>query len=92
MGWARQESAVPSFPWRAPPGWLWREGRYCRWVEVEHLGAGELPRAQAVEAEYRAVEDVAGPGLAVLPPQHDDLLAGCGDHVRVQAPKGGGGL
>ena len=61
-------------------------------VEIEHLGAGELSVADAVEAEDGAVETVAGGIEASLVPKHDDRVAASCDDARIEALLGARGL
>ena len=61
------------------------EGDDSGGIEIEHLGAGELATAKAIETQDGRVDVVPGRADALLPPvDHDFFLAGS-HHAGLQA-------
>src|SRR6266478_8331560 len=61
------------------------EGNDSGGIEIEHLGAGELATAKAIETQDGGVDAVSGGADALLPPVDHDLFLAGSDHARLQA-------
>src|SRR2546425_565987 len=64
------------------------EGDDSGGIEIEHLGAGELATAKAIETQDGGVDAVSGGADAFLPPVDHDLFVAGSHHTRLQAAVG----
>src|SRR5712691_4165607 len=54
-------------------------------IEIEHLGAGELAIAKAIQTQDGRVDAVPGRAHALLPPVDHDFFVAGSYHTRLQA-------
>src|SRR6266568_6941874 len=85
VGWARRVLRAGGGGLRFGPV---EEGEDCGGIEIEHLGAGELATAKAIETQDGGVDAVPGRAHALLPPVDHDFFVAGSYHARFQAAVG----